>query len=100
MYICDDCGHIFEEPITWEERHGFTHGPFERWYGCPHCKGSYEEAKRCDNCGEYISKDESSDLCRACQDDVVDRFNRFIRDEFNEAEREFLLEHVEETIIS
>lgn len=36
-YICEECGERFEEPHTYEERHGFTHGPFERWSVCPYC---------------------------------------------------------------
>lgn len=36
-YICEDCGRVFEEPYRYEERHGFTHGPFEKWSVCPYC---------------------------------------------------------------
>lgn len=37
MYKCRECGCEFDEPRTYEERHGFTHGPFERFTVCPHC---------------------------------------------------------------
>lgn len=36
-YICDECGEEFDEPHTYEERHGFDHGPFEKWSVCPCC---------------------------------------------------------------
>lgn len=44
IYICKDCYNTFEEPYVYEERHGFTHGPFEKWYVCPYCGSSdYKE---------------------------------------------------------
>ena len=36
-YICEDCGEKFDKPHTYVERHGFTHGPFEKWSVCPYC---------------------------------------------------------------
>jgi hypothetical protein len=55
MWVCVNCGHVFEEPACWDERHGFDHGPFERLSGCPRCFESYVEAHRCDCCGEWIT---------------------------------------------
>ena len=37
MFKCRECGCEFDEPHTYEERHGFTHGPFEKWSECPQC---------------------------------------------------------------
>ena len=37
QFKCRECGCEFDEPHTYEERHGFTHGPFEKWSECPHC---------------------------------------------------------------
>ena len=54
MFVCTNCGHLFDEPVCWEERHGFTYGPYETWSGCPKCHEPYVEAKICDCCGEYI----------------------------------------------
>lgn len=36
-YICAECGARFDEPHTYEEDHGFTYGPFEKWSVCPYC---------------------------------------------------------------
>lgn len=36
-YKCRECGHIFEEPHRWVERHGFTDGMYEHWSACPRC---------------------------------------------------------------
>lgn len=54
MYICLNCKELFEEPGTWVETHGLDCGPYEEWYGCPYCNGSYAKAYRCDSCGEWI----------------------------------------------
>lgn len=37
QYKCRECGCEFDEPHRYVERHGFTHGPFEKWSECPHC---------------------------------------------------------------
>ena len=64
MFKCRECGCEFDEPHTYVERHGFTHGPFEKWSECPQC-GS------CDYADAYIveteearkAKDEEGDEC-------------------------------------
>ena len=55
MWVCTNCGHIFDEPRHWEERHGLSDGPFESFSGCPKCGEPYTEAKQCDCCGEFIT---------------------------------------------
>lgn len=54
MYLCLNCGNLFEEPSEWEERHGLHAPPYEKWVGCPKCKGSYIETFKCSDCGCYI----------------------------------------------
>ena len=56
MFVCTECGFLFEEPEYWIERHGLDYGPYEQWSGCPQCKGSYVEAHRCDCCGDWIDR--------------------------------------------
>ena len=60
MYKCTECGHLFEEgeQATWEETHGLDSPPYEKWSGCPVCKGDYEEVYRCKKCGDWHSDDE------------------------------------------
>lgn len=43
MYICRNCGEIFEEPHVYYETHGFTDGLYERQSCCPCCRGDYVE---------------------------------------------------------
>ena len=71
MWVCTDCGHFFENPHYWEERHGFDYGPFEKFSGCPKCGEPYVEAHQCDSCGEFITntyiKTESGErYCENC----------------------------------
>lgn len=57
LFVCLECGEIFEEPVYWEETHGLDTPPYEQWSGCPYCKGCYTEAHRCDCCDEWITDD-------------------------------------------
>lgn len=75
MWICLECREVFEEPQRWEERHGFTYGPFEKWSGCPYCGEAYVEAYRCDCCdewitGSYIKTDSGLRICENCYIDL------------------------------
>lgn len=56
MFICLDCGKIFDEPRYWKETHGLDHGPYENFSGCPNCGGAYTDAY-CHYCGEPIDID-------------------------------------------
>ena len=71
MYICLDCGHVFDEPDTWNEHHPYGEGyATEAWSGCPRCKGGYEEAVECNVCGEYFSKSDLTDgICDRCYEE-------------------------------
>lgn len=54
MYICNNCGILFETPTQYTETHGIETPPYEVWNGCPECGGSYTKTFECDVCGEYI----------------------------------------------
>ncbi len=55
MYICLECIKTFDEPKRFEERHGLDTPPYEVTYGCPYCGGAFQDAIRCDCCGEVIT---------------------------------------------
>lgn len=78
-YKCLECGHIFEEgeQVRWEERHGLDSPPYEKWCGCPICKGSFEETKQCKICGGEFLKDELNGgcVCDECIDDYCKAFD-------------------------
>ena len=54
MYICLDCGWLFDEPHHYVETHGLDDPPYEEWDGCPYCGGAYDETYKCDSCGHWI----------------------------------------------
>lgn len=58
MFICEDCGHVFEEDgaFTYIEGHGFNDGLGEVFKLCPLCKSTeISIAKYCYGCDEYFS---------------------------------------------
>ena len=57
MYLCLDCGQLFEKPEKYTEYHGLDHPPYEVLSGCPACGGAYVETFQCDACLEYITDD-------------------------------------------
>ena len=74
MYKCTECGHLFEEgeQATWEETHGLDSPPYEKWSGCPVCKGDYEEVYQCDSCGDWHTEDELYDgFCEKCLRETI-----------------------------
>ena len=74
MYRCTECGNLFEEgeQATWEERHGLDSPPYEKWSGCPICKGDYEEVYQCKECGDWHTEDELYDgWCEKCLRDTI-----------------------------
>ena len=71
MFICTECNSVFEEPELWEETHGLNTPPYEQWYGCPYCSGSYIETYKCDCCENWITTDvyvKTKDDKRYCDD--------------------------------
>lgn len=57
MYICIDCGFIFEEPKYYESKENPNSALFSRWDGCPRCAGAYASLLKCSVCGENIIDD-------------------------------------------
>lgn len=71
-FICRECEQIFERPKKYTEVHGLEYSPYEEYYGCPHCGGSFVETIRCDEChvwidGEYVELQHSKAyVCDRC----------------------------------
>lgn len=52
MYVCKDCGCIFDEPELYSEAHHYGEGyAYEQFHGCP----------RCTSCGYTVLKEEWED---------------------------------------
>ncbi len=74
MFRCESCGNLFEEgeQATWEETHGLDSPPYEKWSGCPVCKGDYEEVYQCEECGDWHTEDELyAGWCEKCLRDTI-----------------------------
>ena len=70
---CYDCGNIFDESEceSWIEPHG------EMLNGCPLCKGSYGETKKCKICGGEFLEEElyGDDVCNGCIEEYSKDFD-------------------------
>ena len=71
MFLCLDCGALFEEPGMCIETHGLDCPPYETWNGCPNCSGAYVETSQCSQCGEWITGDyaeldDGTLICEEC----------------------------------
>ena len=91
MYRCENCGHFFEEgeQAVWEERHGFTSPPYEKWDGCPLCRGGYEEVHQCQECEEWHTEDEiyGDKWCEKCLRETINYYTFFEYCEANKGEQ-------------
>ena len=63
MWICNDCGAVFENPDEYYEHDTGYHG-----MDCPHCgSDDIDEAKRCAECDECVNEEKLvNGLCAAC----------------------------------
>ena len=52
MWICNDCGAVFENPREYYEHDTGYYG-----MDCPHCgSDDIDEAKRCSECDEWVNE--------------------------------------------
>lgn len=73
MYICKDCGELFEEPAKWyddpsAEGVSLPSGSYE-YHECPNCgSDDFAEAKECPRCdGHYLG---DKILCDDCMEEL------------------------------
>lgn len=69
MFICTDCGLVFEEVGSYSENHAsYGDAPaVEEWSCCPCCEGCFEEAEQCKICGEFfLQKNVHGGVCNSC----------------------------------
>lgn len=65
MYICKDCGHVFEHPTDDFNR---SANPYDEDAACPRCRSdNYDEAVRCKDCEDWFAEgDTYYGLCKSC----------------------------------
>lgn len=94
MYKCNDCGLIFrnEYAHSYTEFVGECHGEriYEKYVECPHCNGSIEEIEPCPICGEYEGVKAGEMYCNECKKNIQRKLSDLFRDNFNEAEMQYL----------
>lgn len=97
MYKCDSCGHLFEEgeeKVLIEQYEHFG-TPCEKEFSvCPVCGGDYTEVEPCKICDEYTDT-KNEGLCEDCKMEAIFKFNS-VWDEFEDVERKFLVELINE----
>ena len=73
MFICKDCGSVFECPDYTEENVGEYWGQpaFQAIDLCPYCHcDEFEEARKCEICGEWKPEDDMEcDVCYDCMNE-------------------------------
>ena len=70
MYICMECGEVFEEPKIIEEHHpyGMTYAT-ESFAVCPKCgEAEIEKAKWCKYCNEWVAE-LTDGMCNSCYEE-------------------------------
>lgn len=80
MYVCEDCGRTFDEPIKTKEKLGeFWGAPaFHDIYVCPYCESEeIDKLSVCPVCGEPMKADQ--DFCNACENFVSESLNDYIK---------------------
>lgn len=85
MYICDECGALFEEPVRKRE-YSEEYGDSTAYY-CPHCGSEEYTADECPSC--HGAKNEHGPVCRKCKLRIRGLLRLFVSD-FNRPEREYL----------
>lgn len=63
MYICDECGNVFENYIEEKTDYGQTISV------SPCCSETFEESITCEECGKDIAKGNYNKLCENCENE-------------------------------
>lgn len=71
MFICNECGEVFEDYKIYEERHPYGMGyAVEKIAVCPYCNDTdIAEAVKCEHCGEWVAEVDDG-LCDVCVGDM------------------------------
>lgn len=89
MYICLDCGKVFEDYIRIETDYG------EKKSVSPCCCGAFAEAEQCEECEEWVEAEEvENGMCCKCQCKLEKRFNEILDKHFFYNEKEYILNNL------
>lgn len=73
MWICNDCGHTFEEPVNEQNRSVSVESEYAE---CPRCgSDDFDEAFVCTGCGKWFADtDLYYGLCKSCLADKAKEY--------------------------
>jgi DNA-directed RNA polymerase subunit RPC12/RpoP len=93
IYICLDCGRVFNKPREAHEAHDeLPERPYETFAECPGCGGEdIERAETCAECDAYIGESQARyNLCPMCESSAEARFKQILSEQFTKNELEYL----------
>lgn len=97
MFKCTDCGNYFDKLPIERQTVAFVDGlPIEEEYEIDTCScgGWLKETAICSRCGDSeISEDFENGLCAKCQSVLFNKFNDFLKSNFNDNEINFIYEN-------
>ena len=73
MFICNNCGNVFDEPSSYSESHPYGMGyASETICVCPYCRDTdFTEAEECSRCGEIVAETRDG-LCDMCYEEMYE----------------------------
>lgn len=88
MYICLECGAVFEQPKRTIERFEHSRMTIKE---CPRCQSqAFEIATTCEICGAYIGQEQARyGMCAQCEMDTDADFKKSLS-RYNEKQIEYL----------
>lgn len=82
MYICKECGNVFEDPVF------YTEADCQCANMCsPCCFGAFVEFNECEICGKHVI---SGKLCSECKRKALEKFRCLLKHNFEEIELEYI----------
>lgn len=101
MYICTDCGALYEAEHRpyFVDRLPYGEGYIEhKFYSCT-CGGDLVEAAICSACGEWKDAEElSHGICDKCGAALIRDARQVLKEQFSADEWAYLQQHAEEVI--
>ena len=96
--ICSHCDYVFTQPNVENETHNLENPPYENIHTCPNCgSDDFSEAQKCAICGIYTKINNiECDMCLECRKNTEDVFNDVISRHFNETQKTYITEAIEE----
>lgn len=77
-YICENCGGLFMEPMSYTECLTTDPPSYEERSMSPCCGDGYHKAFECPVCNDFTRSDRSGGLCDVCAKNAADGLKEFL----------------------